>query len=402
MISVDEALDRIFAQLPPSKTETVPLLRAHRRVLAAPLVAGHTQPPFDASAMDGYAVRAGDVEPGRPLKLAGTAQAGARFVGMMERGQCVRIFTGAPMPIGADAVIMQEEASASGNHVSFQKPPRPAQNVRRAGMDFQRGQQLLPAGIALTPAMLNLAATANQPSVTVTKRPTIAVLATGDELVPPGSPLGPDQIVASNSYGLIPLLEPYAERIIDLGIVRDDKGALEAALLRAFDTGIDMLLTTGGASVGDRDYVRDVLIDLGVTLDFWKLRMRPGKPLMFGTRGRTLVFGLPGNPVSALVTAIVVLQPTLRRMTGHADPLGPRVDVPLAAPLPPNGPRRHFVRGTLAPGPGGLQHVTPLAETDSSHTSSLALADALIVQPEDDSGRAMGDLVEIIPLHMLG
>lgn len=401
MISVDEALERIFAQLPPIQTEALPLLRAHRRVLAAPLVASHTQPPFDSSAMDGYAVRAAEVAPGQRLKLAGTSQAGARFVGMMERGQCVRIFTGAPMPIGADAVIMQEEASASGNHVTFEKSPRPGQNVRRAGMDFQRGQQLLSAGLALTPAMLTLAATANQPSVTVTRRPTIAVLATGDELVPPGSSLGPDQIVASNSYGLIPLLQPYAERVIDLGIVRDDKKALEAALLQAFDAGIDILLTTGGASVGERDYVRDVLVDLGVTLDFWKLRMRPGKPLMFGKRGRTLVFGLPGNPVSALVTAIVVLRPTLRHMTGHADPLGPRLDMPLAAPLPANGPRRHFVRATLGSGPGGLQHVTPIAETDSSHTSSLALADALIVQPEGDSGRAMGDLAEVIPLHML-
>ncbi|HEY9009679.1 MAG TPA: gephyrin-like molybdotransferase Glp [Devosia sp.] len=400
MISVDEALDRIFAQLPPIQAETVPLLRAHRRVLAAPLVASHTQPPFDSSAMDGYAVRAAEVVPGQRLKLAGTSQAGARFAGMMERGQCVRIFTGAPMPIGADAVIMQEEASASGNHVTFEKAPRPGQNVRRAGMDFQRGQPLLPAGLALTPAMLTLAATANQPSVSVTRRPTIAVLATGDELVPPGSSLGPDQIVASNSYGLVPLLEPYAERVIDLGIVHDDKRALEAALLQAFDTGIDLLLTTGGASVGERDYVRDVLIDLGVTLDFWKLRMRPGKPLMFGKRGRTLVFGLPGNPVSAMVTAFVVLRPTLRQMTGYADPLGPRLDMPLAAPLPANGPRRHFVRASLGSGPGGLQHVTPIAETDSSHTSSLALADALIVQPEDDSGRAMGDLVEVIPLHM--
>lgn len=399
MISVDEALDRIFAQLKPPRSEAVPLLEAHNRVLAAPLVAGHTQPPFDASAMDGYAVRASDIVAGQPLKLAGTSQAGARFVGMMERGQCVRIFTGAPLPVGADAVIMQEEATANGNHVSFGKTPRVGENVRRMGMDFLRGKELLPAGVALTPAMLNLAAAANQPRVSVTKRPTIAVLATGDELVPPGMPLGPDQIVASNSYGLIPLLSPHAERVIDLGIVHDDRQALEAALLRAFDAGIDMLLTTGGASVGERDYVREVLVDLGVSLDFWKLRMRPGKPLMFGTRGRTLVFGLPGNPVSAMVTAIVILTPALRQMTGHADPLGPRVELPLAAPLPPNGPRRHFVRGTLGKGPGGLLHVTPIAETDSSHTSSLALADALIVQAENDSARPMGEIVEVIPLR---
>ena len=402
MISVDEALDRIFAQLDPPQSETVPLLSAHNRVLAKPLVAGHNQPPFDSSAMDGYAVRAAEVVPGRPLKLAGTSQAGARFVGMMEHGQCVRIFTGAPMPIGADAVIMQEEATATGNHVSFQKRPPAGQSIRKQGNDFRRGQQLLPAGVALTPAMLNLAASANQPALEVTRRPRIAVLATGDELVPPGTIPGPDQIVASNSYGLIPLLSPYAETIIDLGIVSDDRKALDTALLAAFDQGVDLLVTTGGASVGERDYVREALIDLGVTLDFWKLRMRPGKPLMFGTRAKTLVFGLPGNPVSALVTAIVILRPALRRMTGHQDPLAPRMTATLATALPANGPRRHYVRGTLSRDELGFLRVTPISETDSSHSSSLAQADALIIQPENDSFRHAGDLVEIIPLAFLG
>jgi molybdopterin molybdotransferase len=401
MISVDEALDRIFAQLGAAQSESIPLLRANRRVLAKPLIASHNQPPFDSSAMDGYAVRAAEVVPGRPLKLAGTSQAGARFVGMMEHGQCVRIFTGAPMPIGADAVIMQEEATATGNQISFQQTPRVGQSIRKQGNDFQRGRELLPAGVTLTPAMLGLAASSNQPTLTVTRRPKIAILATGDELVPPGTAPGPDQIVASNSYGLIPLLSPYAEKIIDLGIVRDDKAALERALLAAFDQGIDVLVTTGGASVGERDYVRDVLIDLGVELDFWKLRMRPGKPLMFGTRKNTLVFGLPGNPVSAMVTATVILRPALRRMTGHADPFYPLMGVPLAGPLPPNGPRRHFVRGTLSRNAIGFLQVTPISETDSAHTSSLALADALIVQREDDSGQKVGEIVEVIPLAML-
>lgn len=401
MISVDEALDRIFAQLDPPQSEIVPLLRANRRVLAKPLVAQHNQPPFDSSAMDGYAVRAAEVVPGQKLKMAGTSQAGARFVGMMEHGQCVRIFTGAPMPIGADAVIMQEEATATGNQISFQQVPRVGQSIRKQGNDFQRGRELLPAGVTLTPAMLSLAASANQPTLTVTKRPKIAILATGDELVPPGTAPGPDQIVASNSYGLIPLLSPYAEKVMDLGIVRDDKAAMERALLAAFDQGVDVLLTTGGASVGERDYVRDVLIDLGVELDFWKLRMRPGKPLMFGTRKKTLVFGLPGNPVSAMVTATVILRPALRRMTGHADPFYPLMGVPLAAPLPANGPRRHFMRGTLSRNAIGFLQVTPISETDSAHTSSLALADALIIQREDDSGQKVGEIVEVIPLAML-
>ena len=363
MMPVDEAIERIFRKLPALGGETVPLARAHRRVLTQPLVARHSQPPFDASAMDGYAVRAAEVVPGRPLKLAGTSQAGARFVGMMEHGQCVRIFTGAPLPIGADAVIMQEEATAKGNQISFEKTPPVGQSVRKQGFDFKRGAELLPAGVALTPAMLNLAASANHPALTVKRRPTIAVLATGDELVAPGTPLGPDQIIASNSYGLIPLLAPWAEQVIDLGIVADDKDKLEAALLAAFDQGVDMLVTTGGASVGERDYVQEVLRDLGVEVDFWKLRMRPGKPLMFGTRGKTLVFGLPGNPVSALVTATVIL-------------LG----------LPPNGPRRHFMRATLSRNDIGFMQVEPIFETDSSHSTSLALADALIVVPEDSPG----------------
>ena len=399
MMPVDEAIDRIFRKLPALGSETVPLTAAHGRVLAKPLVATHSQPPFDASAMDGYAVRAAEVVPGRPLKLAGTSQAGARFVGMMEHGQCVRIFTGAPMPIGADAVIMQEEATAKGNQISFEKTPPTGQSVRKQGFEFLRGTELLPAGVGLTPAMLNLAASANRPELVVTKRPRIAVIATGDELVPPGSTLGPDQIIASNSYGLVPLLAPYAAEVIDLGIVPDDKPRIEAALLSAFDQGVDMLVTTGGASVGERDYVQEVLRDLGVELDFWKLRMRPGKPLMFGTRGRTLVFGLPGNPVSALVTATIILKPTLRAMTGFADPLWPRIGAPTLLGLPANGPRRHYMRATLTRNDIGFLQVTPMFETDSSHSMSLALADALIVLPENSPGVPPGEIVEVIPLN---
>lgn len=398
MMPVDEAIERIFRKLPKLGSETVPLGRAHNRVLAQPLTARHSQPPFDSSAMDGYAVRAAEVVPGRPLKLAGTSQAGARFVGMMEHGQCVRIFTGAPLPIGADAVIMQEEATAKGNQISFEKTPPVGQSVRKQGFDFKRGAELLPAGVALTPAMLNLAASANHPTLAVTRRPKIAVLATGDELVPPGTPLGPDQIIASNSYGLLPLLSPWAEQMIDLGIVPDDKSKLEAVLLGAFDQGVDMLVTTGGASVGERDYVQEVLRDLGVDVDFWKLRMRPGKPLMFGTRGKTLVFGLPGNPVSALVTATVILKPALRALTGHIDPFWPRIGVPTLLGLPPNGPRRHFMRATLSRNDIGFMQVEPIFETDSSHSTSLALADALIVVPEDSPGVPPGEIVEVIPL----
>ncbi len=399
MMPVDEAIERIFRKLPKLGSETVHLTKAAGRVLAQPLVATHSQPPFDASAMDGYAVRAAEVTPGQPLKMAGTSQAGARFVGMMEHGQCVRIFTGAPMPIGADAVIMQEEATAKGNQVSFAKTPVPGQSVRKQGFDFKRGAELLPAGVGLTPAMLNLAASANRPELVVTRQPRIAVIATGDELVAPGGVLGPDQIIASNSYGLVPMLAPFAEEVIDLGIVPDDKAKIDAALLSAFDSGVDVLVTTGGASVGDRDYVQEVLRDLGVEVDFWKLRMRPGKPLMFGTRGRTLVFGLPGNPVSALVTATIILKPMLRAMTGHIDPFWPRIGVPTMLGLPANGPRRHFMRANLSRNEIGYLQVTPMFETDSSHSTSLALADALIVVPEDSPGVPPGEIVEVIPLN---
>ena len=402
MISVDDALDRIFTRIPTPLPETIPLARAHRRVLTRPLVAQHTQPPFDASAMDGYAVRSADVVPGQPLFLAGTSQAGARFTGMMQRGECVRIFTGAPLPIGADAVIMQEQATARGNQVNFEKVPRVGQSIRRKGFDFIAGRELLPAGVPLTPAMLNLAAGANAPELTVAKRPKLAILATGDELVAPGTEIGPDQIVASNSYGLIPLLAPYAEKVIDLGIVPDDKRQLENAVLGAFDYGIDVLVATGGASVGERDYVQDVLRDLGVNLDFWKVLMRPGKPLMFGTRGKTLVFGLPGNPISAFVTAVALVRPALKLMTGHTDPFWPVMGVPLGADLPANNERRHYVRARLARSDAGYLEAFPIAETDSNHSSSLAAADALIVQPEDSPLVAAGEIVEIIPLTLNG
>jgi molybdopterin molybdotransferase len=401
MISLDDALDRIFTRIPTPLPEKVPLTRAHRRVLLKPLLAKRTQPPFDASAMDGYAVRAAEIVPGKPVFLAGTSQAGARFTGMMQSGECVRIFTGAPMPIGADAVIIQEQATANGNQVSFAKPAEPEQMVRKKGHDFVEGTELLEPGMSLTPAMLNLAAAANYPEIEVARRPKLAILSTGDELMPPGSELGPDQIVASNAYGLVPLLSTYADKVVDLGIVRDDRTALEKAILGAFDWGADVLITTGGASVGERDYVQEALRELGVNLDFWKIAMRPGKPLMFGTRGRTLVFGLPGNPISAFVTAVTVVRPALRQMTGHTDPFWPFMGVPLAGTLPANGDRRHFRRGKLSRNEIGFLEVTPIAETDSNHSSSLAQADALIIQPEDSPGIEAGDIVEIIPLNLL-
>jgi molybdopterin molybdotransferase len=256
---------------------------------------------------------------------------------------------------------------------------------------------LLRKGHRLFDRDLAVIASMNHPKLQVHHRPRVALLATGDELVPPGSPLGPDQIVDSNGISLVTLFGGLAE-VEDRGIVRDTPAATEAALARALDSGADLLVTTGGASVGERDYVQQALKQLGVSVDFWQIAMRPGKPVMFGRRGSTLVFGLPGNPVSALVTATLFVLPVLRALAGHADPTGPRLALPLAAPLPPNGPRRHFRRARFEPAPSGTQ-VMPIMETDSAHLLSLALADALIVQPEDDPGLPAGAVVEVVPLE---
>ncbi len=398
MISVDEALDLILAGLPDLGSETVPLASAVGHVLAADLTAAHTQPPFNSSAMDGYAVRAADVAPGRPLRLAGTSQAGARFIGMMGPGQCVRIFTGAPVPIGADAVIIQEDAVVDGRNISFTAGAAAGQMIRHRGHDFKAGASLLPAGSLLTPAAVSLAASAGRPSVTVHRGPRIAILATGDELVPPGTEPGNDQIVASNGYGLAALLTGDAQAIQDLGIVPDDESRIEAALLSALDGGVDVIITTGGASVGERDLIQKVLVDLGVEIDFWKLAMKPGKPLMFGRRGNVLIFGLPGNPVSALVTASVIVQPTVRALAGHQNPFPRRFSCPLAAAIPANGPRRHYLRAQLQVNDLGLLEVQPLRETDSAHLTSLVAADCLIIHRENAPSIGAGDFVEVMPL----
>ena len=302
---------------------------------------------------------------------------------------------GTPMrlPAGADAVIMQEDAVVAGEHVSFTSQPQPGRSVRAKGNDFATGQQLVQAGVRLTPMQLAVAAAANSPALMVSRRPAIALLATGDELELPGTPLGPDQIIASNSFGLAPLLSPYAETLTDHGIARDNRAQLRAKLQEIFAGEPDILITTGGASVGDHDIVQEILVELGVTLDFWRINMRPGKPLMFGTRGRTLVFGLPGNPVSAMVTAIVFIKPALRHWVG----LAPQPDwqLPLAGPTPANTARRHFMRARLLHTPQGPQ-AEPISQTDSGHTSSMAHADLLIVQPEHDPGQSTGTIVEAI------
>lgn len=393
LLPVEDALKLILARVPAVTAETVAIADANGRVLAAPLLATHDQPPFDASAMDGYAMRAADVADDAWLKVVGVSQAGVRFAGTVGAGEAVRIFTGAPLPEGADTVIMQEEAVRDGDLVRFTAPARLGHSVRLKGNDFASGQTLLAAGTRLRPMDVSVAAAANAGALSVAKRPRIALMATGDELVSPGTPLGPDQIVASNSLGLAALLAPYAADIADHGIIRDDRETLRLGLVQAFAKEPDILITTGGASVGEHDLVQDVLKELGVELDFWRINMRPGKPLMFGTRGRTLVFGLPGNPVSAMVTAIVFIKPALRAWLGRSEP--EPWSLPLAAPTAPNSGRRHFMRAQLTQGSDGLA-LLPITQTDSGHTSSLAAATMLIVQPENDPGQNTGDVVQAI------
>ncbi|WEJ56646.1 gephyrin-like molybdotransferase Glp [Devosia sp. FJ2-5-3] len=396
LLPVEDALAAILARVPEIVPETVDLSAAAGRVLAAPIIAQHDQPPFDASAMDGYALRAADVAPDQWLDVVGTSQAGAGFAGSVGPCQAIRIFTGAPVPPGADMVIMQEEAIREGDRVRFTAPARLGHSIRPRGNDFTTGDTLVEPGTRLLPMQIAVAAAANCGSLAVARRPRIALLATGDELVIPGTPLGPDQIVASNSFGLAPLFAPYADQIANLGIVPDRVDLLRGTLALAFADEPDILVTTGGASVGEHDLVQDVLKDLGVTLDFWRINMRPGKPLMFGTRGKTLVFGLPGNPVSAMVTAIVFILPALRRWLGQAEPHFWRL--PLLAPTPPNSARRHFMRAHLVHTETGPA-LMPSAQTDSGHTSSLAQADMLIVQPEHDPGQPIGALVDALPIN---
>ncbi|AEQ51391.1 gephyrin-like molybdotransferase Glp [Pelagibacterium halotolerans] len=391
MISVDEALERILKSVRPLGSERVALAESAGRVLAEDLRAKLFNPAFNVSAMDGYAVRAEDVRPGVTLRMVGASQAGAGFDGTVGPGQCTRIFTGAPVPAGADAVIMQEETRAEGNAITFDCDVAPGRSVRFRGEDFAQGDVLIATGAVLDPRKIALAAAGNVARLSISARPRVALLATGDELVAPGGVVGPDQIVASNSVGLAAFFSGHGAQVRDLGIVADDRDVLGDALARALADGPDILLTTGGASVGEHDFVQDMLKANGVDIDFWRIAMRPGKPLMFGRKGKTVVFGLPGNPVSALVTARIFVLPALQKMMGGALPAP--LYLPLADALPPNGPRRHFMRGRLVSDAEQGTRVAPIRQTDSGHLSSLAAADVLIVQDENCPGKVRGDLV---------
>ena len=397
LLSVADALARILDGLTPLDTETVALSEAHGRVLAEDLAARLTQPPFDASAMDGYAVRAEDVVTlPATLQLIGESAAGAGFKGDVRRGQTVRIFTGAPVPNGADTIVIQENAEAAVGAVTVTEA-EPGRHIRPRGQDFNQGEILLHAGTRLGPRELMLAAAMNHAELTVRRKPKVAILATGDEIMPPGTALAPDQIVSSVPYGLAAMIENEGGEALSLGIAKDDPESI-VPLARA-GSAANILVTIGGASVGDRDLVASALKSEGLKLDFWKVAMRPGKPLLYGRLGSTRLLGLPGNPVSALVCAHVFLLPMLRRMLGVAPETRPGPDALLGEDLEANGAREHYMRAVSAWSSEGERVVRPLPSQDSSLVAAFASADCLIVRAADAPPARQGARVKIIPLE---
>ncbi len=399
LLPVEDALKHLLDNTAILASETVPLDQAAGRVLAEPAQALRTQPPFPASAMDGYAVRAADIAsvPAN-LDVIGTAPAGHGFPGTVGEGQCVRIFTGAPVPDGADTILIQENTRVAGeNRIEALASEARGRYVRAAGLDFTAGDIVLDAGRELDAAALSLAAAANHTTLPVIRRPRVAILATGDELLPPGSHPGPDQIIASNSYRVAALARQAGAEVIDLGIAPDDPGAIGAAVEKALEASSDVLVTLGGASVGDHDLVRDVLSSAGMTLDFWKIAMRPGKPLMVGRFDTCHVLGLPGNPVSSLVCSHLFLLPLLARLSGreHRPPIR---QARLASPMDANDQRQDYVRAICRIENGELT-VTPFGRQDSSMLKTLADANCLLIRPPFAPPAAAGTTVDVMLLR---
>ena len=388
MITVDEALGHIFELVTPLGTETVPLREAAGRVLAAPVTAARNQPPFAASIMDGYAIATAEASPGDSFRVIGEAAAGRAFDGSLASGQAVRIFTGAPVPEGARRVVIQEDADRDGDWIVLREGMDSKLYIRAIGADFKVGQTVDPP-LRLTPAHISLIAAMNVAEVTVARRPTVALIATGDELVMPGEDPGPDQIVASNGLGIAAALEREGAETRLLPIARDNREALEACF--ALARGADLVVTIGGASVGDHDLVGQVAAELGMDRAFYKIAMRPGKPLMAGRMHGAAMVGLPGNPVSSMVCAHIFLCPMIRAMQGLPKSAMPTMTALLAAPVGANGPRQHYMRGTLAGG-----RITVADRQDSALLSVLAGANVLVIRPPNDAARDAGDPVAFI------
>jgi molybdopterin molybdotransferase len=401
LISVEEALARVLASIErPVDTERLPLSACAGRTLADNIAALRDQPPFPASAMDGYAVRVADFASiPATLRVIGESAAGRRFSGVVGAGEAVRIFTGAPVPEGADTIVIQEDTTASGDTVTVNEASRSGQWIRPAGLDFRLGAPGLGAGERLDAGRLALAAAMGHPSLPVRRRPKVAILATGDELVRPGDQAGIDQIVASNPYAIAAIVERAGGEALDLGIARDTLPALEERVAAARDAGADILVTLGGASVGEHDLVQSALTRQGMDLGFWRVALRPGKPLMHGRLGAMNLLGLPGNPVSSIVCAVLFLVPAIRALLGDpsagADPSEPAV---LGRDLSANDGRQDYIRATLAPRTDGLPVATPFPKQDSSMLSVLVQAQALVVRAPRAPAAAAGEGCKIIRL----
>jgi len=399
LLSVADALARVLDGVEPLPPEHAPLVKADGRVLATDVAALRTQPPADLSAMDGYAVRAADVASVPvTLKIAGEVAAGRPFAGEVHQGEAARIFTGGVVPPGADTIVIQENTSRDGECVVVNTSERTGRHIRRAGLDFKEGQVLLPRGKRLTDRDVMLAAAMSHPAVPVHRRPKVAVFATGDELKPPGSALGPGEIVYSNGFALMALAKNEGAEVTDLGIVPDKVEATSDAIRRARDAGADVLVTTGGASVGDYDLVQRGLKAEGLELSFWRVALRPGRPMMNGRLGAMHVLGLPGNPVSAYVCAFLFLVPLLRRLAGRADLEAPRESAVLGTDVPANDERADYLRATLVPGPDGTLVATPIKIQDSSMMAALAKADCLVVREAFDPAAKAGSRCVILRL----
>lgn len=386
MIGVDAAVARIVAAFVPVESGSAPIGAAQGRVLAADAIAVLAQPPFRTSAMDGYALRADDAP---PLRVIGTSAAGHPFSGRLGPGETIRIFTGAVVPDGADTILIQEDARIEGGNLSFDTPMRKDRHIRAAGLDFKHGEVLAKAGRRLTPRDLALLAAGDIAALTVRRRPVIAFAATGDELSRPGEPRKPGGITASSVYGLSALIAKWGGEPRDLGILPDRIEAMASlALVKA-----DLIVTLGGASVGDADLVQSLP---GFHLDFWKVAMRPGKPLIFGKLNATPLLGLPGNPVSSLICALLFLKPAIAALLGtpHETRL---VQARLAGALAANDARQDYLRATLRMEKGECW-AEPFAVQDSSVLSILARADGLIVRPPGDIARNPGDIVSVLLL----
>ena len=389
LLPVADAQRRLLALAPARPAESVELREASGRWSAAPVTARRTQPEHPVSAMDGYAIRFADL-PG-PWEVVGESAAGRPFAGRVAARQAARIFTGALLPDGADTVLVQEEARREGDrlHLDGEGPALEGRNVRAAGLDFHAGDVLIAAGELLTPARIALAAVASHASLPVRRRVRIAIAATGDELRAPGEPLAPGLLPESNGAMLAAMLAGLPVEIADLGILPDRHDVLTAAFARVR---ADILVTTGGASVGDHDLVRPALQAAGAEIDFWKVAVRPGKPMMAGTLGDTVILSLPGNPVSAFVTAQLFLLPLVAHLAGAADPLPRTRTATLGEPLPANGPRADYLRAAHRDG-----RVVAAAIQDSSMLRTLARADCLIVRAPHAPAAQTGDSVEILP-----